>query len=107
MSPPQATPIAHHIFSPKAGLLRTACPLDYEAKTQHMLTLVAQDGGTPALSASQTLTVTVLDVNDETPLFKKLVYEASVRENQSPGVFVTRVEAEDTDSGNQKTIDTR
>ncbi|XP_075806754.1 protocadherin-23 [Microtus pennsylvanicus] len=82
-----------------SGLLRTACPLDYEAKTQHMLTLVAQDGGTPALSASQTLTVTVLDVNDETPVFKKLLYEASVRENQSPGVFVTRVEAEDKDSG--------
>lgn len=103
----QATSITHHVFSSKAGLLRTACPLDYEVKTQHVLTLLAQDGGTPALSASQTLTITVLDVNDETPVFTKLLYEASVTENQSPGVFVTRVEAEDTDSGNWKTIDTR
>ncbi|KAL6045189.1 hypothetical protein STEG23_013880, partial [Scotinomys teguina] len=82
-----------------SGLLRTAGPLDYEVKTQHILTLVAHDGGTPALSSSQTLTVTVLDVNDEAPVFKQLLYETSVKENQSPGVFVTRVEAEDTDSG--------
>ncbi|CAO2612757.1 DCHS2, partial [Lemmus lemmus] len=87
------------ILDGSSGLLRTACPLDYEVKTQHMLTLVAQDGGTPALSASQTLTITVLDVNDEIPVFTKLLYEASVKENQSPGVFVTKVEAEDTDSG--------
>ncbi|XP_060234478.1 protocadherin-23 [Meriones unguiculatus] len=82
-----------------SGLLRTARPFDYEVKTQHVLTLVAHDGGTPALSSSQTLTVTVLDVNDETPVFKQLLYETSVRENQGPGVLVTRVEAEDSDSG--------
>lgn len=102
----QTAPIAHHAFSSKAGLLRTACPLDYEVKTQHILILVAHDGGTPALSSSQTLTVTVLDVNDEAPVFKQLLYETSVKENQSPGAFVTRVEAEDTDSGNLKTIGT-
>lgn len=77
--------------------------MDYEAKTQHILTLMAHDGGTPARSSSQTLTVTVLDVNDETPVFKQFLYETSVKENQSPGAFVTRVEAEDTDSGNVET----
>ncbi|XP_029393891.1 protocadherin-23 [Mus pahari] len=87
------------VLDSSSGLLRTACPLDYEVKSQHTLTLVAHDGGTPARSSSQTLTVTVLDVNDETPVFKQLLYETSVKENQSPGVFVTRVEAEDTDSG--------
>ncbi|XP_052585979.1 protocadherin-23 [Peromyscus californicus insignis] len=87
------------ILDRSSGLLRTACPLDYEAKTEHILILMAHDGGTPALSSSQTLTVTVLDVNDEAPVFKQLLYETSVKENQSPGVFVTRVEAEDTDSG--------
>ncbi|XP_029412632.1 protocadherin-23 isoform X2 [Nannospalax galili] len=82
-----------------SGLLMTARPLDYEVKTQHVLTLVALDGGTPALSSSQTLTITVLDVNDETPVFTQYPYEVSVKENQSPGAFVTRVEAKDTDSG--------
>nr|XP_014593474.2 protocadherin-23 isoform X1 [Equus caballus] len=82
-----------------SGLLTTTCPLDYEIKTQHVLTLLALDDGVPALSSSQTLTITVLDVNDETPVFKQHLYEASVKENQNPGEFVTRVEALDRDSG--------
>nr|XP_051675918.1 protocadherin-23 isoform X1 [Oryctolagus cuniculus] len=82
-----------------SGLLTTACPLDYETTSQHTLTLLALDNGIPALSSSQTLTITVLDVNDEAPVFKQRVYEASVKENQSPGEFVTRVEAVDGDSG--------
>ncbi|XP_030782164.1 protocadherin-23 [Rhinopithecus roxellana] len=82
-----------------SGLLTTTCPLDYEMKTQHILIVLALDDGTPALSSSQTLTITVLDVNDEAPVFKQHLYEASVKENQNPGEFVTRVEALDRDSG--------
>ncbi|XP_066216273.1 protocadherin-23 [Saccopteryx leptura] len=82
-----------------SGLLMTTCSLDYEMKTQHVLTLLALDGGIPALSSSQTLTITVLDVNDEAPVFKQHLYPASVKENQNPGEFVTRVEAMDRDSG--------
>uniref|UniRef100_A0A8C3WY49 Dachsous cadherin-related 2 n=1 Tax=Catagonus wagneri TaxID=51154 RepID=A0A8C3WY49_9CETA len=82
-----------------SGLLTTTRPLDYEIKSQHILTLQALDAGMPALSSSQTLTVTVLDVNDEAPVFKQRLYEASVKENEHPGQFVTRVEAVDRDSG--------
>ncbi|XP_057583647.1 protocadherin-23 isoform X1 [Hippopotamus amphibius kiboko] len=82
-----------------SGLLTTTSPLDYELKSQYILTLLALDGGTPTLSSSQTLTITVLDVNDEAPVFKQHLYEASVKENQNPGEFVTRVEAVDRDSG--------
>lgn len=76
--------------------------MDYEIKPQHILTLLALDDGTPALSSSQTLTITVLDVNDEAPVFQQNLYEASVKENQNPGQFVIRVEATDKDSGNLK-----
>uniref|UniRef100_A0A8D1G266 Cadherin domain-containing protein n=1 Tax=Sus scrofa TaxID=9823 RepID=A0A8D1G266_PIG len=82
-----------------SGLLTTTHPLDYEIKTQHVLTLLALDDGMPTLSSSQTLTITVLDVNDEAPVFKQHLYEASVKENENPGEFVTRVEAVDRDSG--------
>ncbi|XP_004685264.1 PREDICTED: protocadherin-23 [Condylura cristata] len=82
-----------------SGLLTTAFLLDYEIKSQHILTLLALDGGTPALSSTQTLTISVLDVNDEVPVFKQQLYEASVKENQNPGDFVVRVEAVDKDSG--------
>ncbi|XP_053453810.1 protocadherin-23 [Nycticebus coucang] len=87
------------VLDESSGLLTTACPLDYEIKTQHVLMLLALDGGVPALSASQTLTITVLDVNDEVPVFRQHLYEVSVKENRNPGEFVTRVEAVDRDSG--------
>lgn len=48
------------------------------------------------------MTITVLDVGDEAPVFKQHLYEASVKENRGPGEFVTRVEATDRDSGNLK-----
>ncbi|ELV09857.1 Protocadherin-23, partial [Tupaia chinensis] len=82
-----------------SGLLTTARALDYEVQAQHVLTVLARDSGSPARSSSQTLTVTVLDVNDEAPVFLQTLYEASVKENQNPGQFVTRVEAMDRDSG--------
>lgn len=84
----------------KTGFLTIACPLDYEERTQHILTLLAVDDGTPTFSSSQTLTITVLDVNDEVPIFKQHQYKATVHENRNPGEFVTRVEATDRDSGN-------
>ncbi|XP_060034907.1 protocadherin-23 [Erinaceus europaeus] len=87
------------LLDESSGLLMTACPLDYELKTQHVLVLLAVDDGVPALSSSQTMTVNVLDVNDEAPVCKQHQYEASVKENQSPGEFVARVEAIDRDSG--------
>ena len=58
------------------------------------------DHGLPSLSSTQTLTVEVGDVNDQSPVFSQSVYNASVAENRDPGEPVIRVSATDTDSGN-------
>lgn len=63
------------------------------------MTVMALDEGSPALSATQVLTIIVLDVNDETPIFLKQLYETAVHENQDPGEFVIKVEAVDRDVG--------
>ncbi|XP_050802158.1 protocadherin-23 isoform X3 [Gopherus flavomarginatus] len=81
------------------GLLTTAFPLDHESQEYYSLTIVALDDGTPSLSATQMLTVSILDVNDERPVFQKQLYEAAVCENRNPGEFVINVEAVDRDSG--------
>ncbi|NWZ75869.1 PCD23 protein, partial [Poecile atricapillus] len=81
------------------GLLTTAQFLDHEVQERYSLTLIALDDGSPALSATQVLTVIVLDVNDETPIFLKQLYETAVHENRDPGEFVIRVEAVDQDAG--------
>ncbi|NWX69921.1 PCD23 protein, partial [Alca torda] len=81
------------------GLLTTAQLLDREIQNRYNLTVMALDDGSPALSATQVLTIIVLDVNDETPIFLKQLYETAVRENQDPGEFVLKVEAVDRDAG--------
>ncbi|KAJ7419526.1 hypothetical protein WISP_53472 [Willisornis vidua] len=81
------------------GLLSTAQLLDRETQECYILTVMALDDGSPALSATQVLTIVVLDVNDETPVFTKQLYETAVRENEDPGKFVIKVEAVDRDAG--------
>ncbi|NWU01405.1 PCD23 protein, partial [Urocynchramus pylzowi] len=81
------------------GLLTTAQFLDREVQERYSLTVIALDGGSPALSATQVLTIVVLDVNDEAPGFLKRLYETAVHENRDPGEFVIRVEAVDRDAG--------
>ncbi|KFV52187.1 Protocadherin-23, partial [Gavia stellata] len=81
------------------GLLTTAQLLDREIQERYSLTVMALDDGSPALSATQVLTIIVLDVNDETPIFLKQLYETAVYENQNPGEFVIKVEAVDKDAG--------
>ncbi|KAM9237277.1 LOW QUALITY PROTEIN: protocadherin-23 [Dugong dugon] len=77
------------VLDESSGPLTTTCPLDHEIQTQHILTLLALNDGILALSSSQTLTITVLDINDKAPVFKP----------QNPREFVIRVEATDRDSG--------
>ncbi|NXB77281.1 PCD23 protein, partial [Donacobius atricapilla] len=81
------------------GLLTTAQFLDHEVQERYTLTIIALDDGSPALSATQVLSILVLDVNDETPVFLKQLYETAVHENRGPGEFVIRVEAVDRDAG--------
>ncbi|XP_053922020.1 protocadherin-23 [Cuculus canorus] len=81
------------------GLLTTAQLLDREIQERYSLTVMACDDGSPALSATQVLTIVVVDVNDETPVFLKQLYETAVCENQDPGEVVIKVEAVDRDAG--------
>uniref|UniRef100_A0A803YS52 Cadherin domain-containing protein n=1 Tax=Meleagris gallopavo TaxID=9103 RepID=A0A803YS52_MELGA len=68
--------------------LFTAQLLDREVQEHYSLTVMALDGGTPALSAMQVLTILVLDVNDESPIFLQQLYETAVYENQDPGELI-------------------
>lgn len=51
--------------------------LDREQRAEFLLTVVASDHGSPPRSATQLLTVSVADVNDEAPTFQQQEYTAS------------------------------
>ncbi|KAM7169643.1 cadherin-23 isoform 4-T4 [Macrochelys suwanniensis] len=61
------------------------------------LTLVAEDVG--KLNSTARLTVTILDDNDNRPLFDPAVVTVQLQENSPPGFSVLQVMATDADSG--------
>ena len=64
---------------------------DYEKVQMIVATVVATDGGTPALSATSLLNVTITDINDNSPIFSMDAYSTSVREDEQPGRSVIQV----------------
>ncbi|XP_073730282.1 protocadherin gamma-A11-like isoform X24 [Misgurnus anguillicaudatus] len=74
-------------------------PLDREKKEVISLLLTAIDGGDPQLSGTVQIHVTVLDANDNAPVFTQKVYKATLTENSARGSKLTIVSATDADEG--------
>ena len=81
------------------GTLTTSAKLDREEASSYRLIVTAKDHGTPSLSSTVVVTVTVLDENDNTPQFSSPFYKASVLENTAIMTNVLHVTATDPDDG--------
>ncbi|VEN50001.1 unnamed protein product, partial [Callosobruchus maculatus] len=82
----------------ETGEIYTTARLDREDISNYELTVAAVDEGVPQLSSTATVTVTVLDKNDNPPRFTRL-YSVNVTENSDIGSFVIRVTSYDQDIG--------
>ncbi|KAM4621318.1 protocadherin beta-16-like [Polymixia lowei] len=74
-------------------------PLDREKQEQISLLLTAVDGGEPKMSGTAQIHVTVLDANDNAPVFTQPIYKASLVENSRKGTLLITVKASDIDRG--------
>ncbi|KAG7255123.1 hypothetical protein CRUP_008951 [Coryphaenoides rupestris] len=83
----------------KYGELILDKELDREEQHEIKLLLTALDGGSPQRSGTLTIHVTVLDANDNAPVFSQAVYEASLPENAPLKTHVITVSATDADEG--------
>ncbi|KAM4621330.1 protocadherin gamma-A12-like [Polymixia lowei] len=83
----------------KFGELVLDKELDREEQQEIQLLLTALDGGSPQRSGTVTIHVTVLDANDNAPLFSQAVYEASLSENSPLRTPVITIRATDADEG--------
>lgn len=61
--------------------------------------VAAFDSGIPQLSATALVTASIINVNDNDPVFSQTEYFASIKEHSPLGTFVTEVKAEDKDLG--------
>ncbi|NWU60086.1 PCDGH protein, partial [Dromas ardeola] len=81
----------------------TASALDREQASEHRVTVVARDRGSPSLSSRASLVLEVSDVNDNAPVFEEAAYSAYVAENNAAGApagyLVAKVVAVDADAG--------
>lgn len=78
-----------------SGEISTATLLDFETTPSYVLTVQAFDGnGRKTLS---TVTVTITDINDETPTFNSASYNGHVTENVAIGSSIMTVIASDGD----------
>lgn len=92
----RARPAAFAIDN-STGDIRLLEPLDYERARAHSLLVVARDHGEKPRSASASVQVRVLDVQDEAPYFERHHLEARLDENLA-GHKVVLVQARDPDS---------
>ncbi|XP_028271962.1 protocadherin gamma-A2-like isoform X14 [Parambassis ranga] len=79
-------------------------PLDREKNKHLSLVLTAVDGGEPQMTGSMQILITILDVNDNAPVFTQPIYKAFIRENAPAGTVVLIVTATDADDGSNGRI---
>ncbi|XP_037354439.1 cadherin EGF LAG seven-pass G-type receptor 2 [Talpa occidentalis] len=92
----------------QTGALDVVSPLDYETTKEYTLRVRAQDGGRPPLSnVSGLVTVQVLDINDNAPIFVSTPFQATVLESVPLGYLVLHVQAIDADAGDNARLEYR
>ncbi|KAJ6651490.1 hypothetical protein lerEdw1_020915, partial [Lerista edwardsae] len=90
----------------ETGVVYALSPLDYEAFQEMRFQVRAQDGGSPPLSSNVSVTLFILDQNDNAP---EILYPSPPTDGSTgvelaprpsePGYLVTKVVAVDADSG--------
>ncbi|XP_053101883.1 protocadherin alpha-5-like [Hemicordylus capensis] len=79
-------------------------PLDREKISVHNVLLTATDAGHPELTGTVHLEITVMDANDNAPVFNQSVYRVKLLENVTDGTLVIQPTAVDLDEGTNKEI---
>ena len=82
----------HFSIDERSGVVTLERPLDREVQAVYELRARASDQGSPRrLSSLSQVTVSVLDINDNPPVFERREYVATVAEDIAVGTQVLRV----------------
>ena len=96
------------------GTITTTGPLDREMlvdegrfippNSQEELTVIARDSIITRRQTSEVINITLIDINDNPPLFEQNEYETNITENNVPNLTLFTVQARDRDSGSNAII---
>ncbi|KAG7492674.1 hypothetical protein MATL_G00017510 [Megalops atlanticus] len=79
------------------GSIFTAVPLDREARSEYDLVVEASDGAVDPRRTAVTLSVLVLDIDDNSPVFSQPSYSVNLPENNPEGMVILQLSAKDAD----------
>ena len=72
-------------IEPTSGIIQAKITFDYENTREYTVQVTASDGGKPVpRTATVNISVTILDANDNKPVFKSRLYSFNVTENALP-----------------------
>ena len=84
------------VINSQDGTVRTNGTLDYEMHQSYQFVVQAVDSGSPPLTGSATIRITLTNINDNPPVFS-IPNPPSVSESSSPGTIITYIQASDPD----------
>ncbi|XP_037637635.1 protocadherin-15-like isoform X7 [Sebastes umbrosus] len=79
------------------GSIYTRVPLDRELRSQYDLVVEASDGAVDPRRTTLTISIQVMDIDDNSPVFSQQTYVVSVPENSPVGTLVLKLSAVDSD----------
>ncbi len=88
----------------RTGLISLDAYLDREITDSYALNLRAVDLGSPPLTATAQLKITVSDVNDHPPEFDSRSFSIAIPESTDIGVVIFQAQARDSDSGRNSNL---
>uniref|UniRef100_A0A183V6T8 Cadherin n=1 Tax=Toxocara canis TaxID=6265 RepID=A0A183V6T8_TOXCA len=91
-------PFKDFSIHPRSGQLFTSAKVDYERRKRYRLLISAIDQHHHPLVSLAPIVVNVEDINDNRPVFDKILYEAEIGENIDGGTSLLRVNASDKDA---------
>lgn len=94
----------HFHLDEHSGKLHTAQQLDRETQSKYVLTAFVQDRDHFGWECSSIIEISLIDVNDEKPMFTNEMYNVFVPEDAEIGSLVTKVLAIDRDKGKNRKI---
>ena len=93
------------LCSSLVGVISTNTSLDRETIPSFTIIIMAKDLGNPSRNSTTTLTVALVDANDNPPKFDPASLLGNVTEERPKGEFVTKLVATDPDSGRNSEIE--
>ena len=84
-------------LDPNNGHLTIANVLDRETTDNYNIVIIAEDAGTPQQTGTTTLSITVVDANDNAPVYTSASYPVTVDRTASIGTNMVQVSTTDAD----------